>query len=138
MEPTSVAEMISAGSKIAGFLFDKWSGQKAESDVSAYVSEHYDTIRGLVSDNCMRLLKRLEDGQNRSAQELLPTVYSNFRDFEYEEIERLRSEFDYRLFFLALAGLITRPTREFYITTVGAEFVRQARERKDYFKALFD
>jgi len=138
MDPVTVAAMIKAGSDIALTIFEKWSGQTGDQKTRAFVAQHYDLLRGLVSDNCMRILKRMEDGQNRSVGELLRVLYPSAEQLGTAENERLRSEFEYRLYFLTLAGLMIRPTREFYITEVGKYFVTQARERKDYFRVLFD
>ncbi len=136
MEPAIVAAMISAGVKIGTWLFDKWTGQPSQRETIEYVTTHYNTLRALVTNNCMRILRRLEDGQNRSASALLEVLYPGLEQMGPEEAERLRSEFDYRLFFLALSGLITRPLREFYITPTGVEFVRQAREKRDFMEVL--
>src|SRR5438067_1727454 len=110
MNPTVVAAMISSGTKIAVSIFEKWSGMSSNQKTREFLVEHYDTLRGLASDNCMRVLKRLEDGQNRSTEQLLKLLYPDFASFNEGERARLQSEFDYRIFFLALAGVVTRPT----------------------------
>jgi hypothetical protein len=138
MDAAIVAGMITAGAKVGTWLFDKWPGQKIGDRTEKFISEHYDTLRGLSSDNCMRLLKRMEDGQNRSVEELFSHLYPDHESLNAKDRGRLRSEFEYRLFFMSLAGLLTRPTREFYITEAGKAFVTSARQRRDYFKVLFD
>jgi hypothetical protein len=137
MDSVVVAAMITAGTKIGQSLLEKWTGKNAEKNTVDHVSAYYDTLHGLMSDNCMRVLKRLEDGQNRSVVELMKVIYPSFEELHHEEQRRLQSEFDYRLFFMSLSGLIIRPTREFYITATGAEFIRQAREKHQYMTVLF-
>jgi hypothetical protein len=136
MDAVVVSSMITAGAKIGTWLFDKWSGQPSDKEAQSFIDEHYDVLRGLTSDNCMRLLKRMEDGQNRSVDDLLAHLYPG-NALVSAEYGRLRSEFEYRLFFMSLAGLVIRPTREFYVTEVGKAFLNKARERRDYFKVLF-
>jgi hypothetical protein len=138
MDATIVAAMISSGTQIATTLFDKWSGTTADTKIKAYADANYNTLRGLISDNCMRILKRLEDGQNRTRKQLRESLYPDLAtSAAYSDVERLDSEFEYRLFFLTIIGVITRPTREYYITEVGKAFVSRAREKKDYFEVLF-
>ena len=138
MEPMIVAAMISAGGKIVTSLFERWSGKTISQKTQDVLTQHYDTLKGLASDNCMRLMKRLEDGQNRSVDQLIIHLYPDYGGFSDAEKQRLRSEFEYRLFFLTLSGLVTRPTREYYITELGKAFVNEARSRRDYFNVLFD
>lgn len=136
MEPAIVAAMITTGAKVGTWLFDKWTGQKAGKEVEGYVNSHYDTIRALLTNNSVRLLRRLEDGQNHRPAELISVLYPAMGQLKREQKDQLQSEFDYRLFYLALGGLITRPTREYFITPVGVEFLRQAREKRDFMEAL--
>ena len=138
MDPAVIAAMISAGTKVGMSLFDRWSGRTDDQKARAFVEKHFDAFRKLTSDNCMRLLKHMEDGQNRTVAELIVHLYPEFKKFPVEEREHLRSEFEYRLFFMSLAGLITRPTRVFYITEAGKAFVNEARKRWEYSKVLFD
>lgn len=86
----------------------------------------------------MLLLKRMEDGQNHSIDELLGHLYPEYPKARHAERRRLRAEFEYRLFFMWLLGLLTRPIRQVYITEAGKAFVSLARERGQYSKVLFD
>lgn len=138
MDAAVVAAMITAGTKISTSLFEKWSGQSEDQKTRDFVEQHYNSLKGLLSDNCVRLLKRMEDGQNRTASDLITHLYPEQAKNFSAELERLQSEFEYRLFFMSLAGVIIRPTREYCITEVGKAFLNSARERKDYFKVLFD
>ena len=136
MDATVIAAMISAGTQVGVSLFDKWSGRTDDQKARKYAKKHYDVLRGLTSDNCMRLLKRLEDGQNHSIDELLAHLYGEYPEARHAEQKRLRAEFEYRLFFMWLLGLLTRPIRQVYITEAGKAFVSLARERREDSKVL--
>jgi len=138
MDATVIAAMISAGTNIGMSLFGKWSGRTDDQEARRYARKHYRVLRGLTSDNCMRLLKRMEDGQNHSVDELLAHLYPEYPTTLRAEQKRLRAEFEYRLFFMWLLGLLTRPIRQVYITEAGKAFVSLARERREYSKILFD
>ena len=138
MDAAVIAAMISAGTKVGMSLFEKWSGQTDDQKARRYARKHYDVLRGLTSDNCMLLLKRMEDGQNHSIDELLGHLYPEYPKARHAERRRLRAEFEYRLFFMWLLGLLTRPIRQVYITEAGKAFVSLARERGQYSKVLFD
>jgi hypothetical protein len=75
MDATIVSAMIAAGTTIGTNIFEKWSG-RTEPKTQTFVDAHYNTLRGLVSDNCMKVLKRLEDGQNRSTGQLIVSKFS--------------------------------------------------------------
>ena len=131
MEPTVLAALIVAGSKLTVSVFERWSGHTSDSKTSDFVSKHYEPYRQLCSDNCMRLLKRMEDGQNHSFVDLLDLLYPKLDSGQSD----LLHEFEYRLGFLALAGLIVQQSvqRVAYISKAGKAFVTLARERGDYF-----
>lgn len=129
--------MITAGSTTATWLFDKWSPAPPDQKVRDFVSKHYDVLRGLISNSCMKILRRLENGQNHSESELIVEVYPEYETMSRVEYDRLREEFKYRLYFMDLTGVIVRPTSEYYITGLGRAFINLARERKDYYDVLF-
>ena len=135
MEPTIIAALISAAASIGTSIFQKWSGSRTPLDLQTdkYVGQYYDEFRALLSDHCVRILKRMEDGQNHDAGELLGTIYTD----QINDERKVNSEFEYRLRYMEILGLITKPTSEYYITPIGMSFLRKAREKRDYFRVLF-
>jgi hypothetical protein len=135
MEPAVIAALITAAANIGKSIFEKWSGFKTPIDKQTddYMERHYDSFRALLSDHCVLLLKRMEDGQNHDTGELMNVVYPNPISDEL----KFSREFEYRLRFMEVIGLITQPTSEYYITPVGVSFLRRAREKRDYFRVLF-
>lgn len=134
MDPAVTAALIGAAASIGTSIFEKWSGRKSvDEKTDRYVEEHYDEFRALLSDHCVRILKRMEDGQNHDSGELLRAIYPDPTTDE----RKVGSEFEYRLRYMEIIGLITKPTSEYYITPIGMSFLRRARERRDYFRVLF-
>jgi hypothetical protein len=135
MEPTVLAALIAAGSKLTVSVFERWSGHTSDSKISPFVSEHYETYRQLCSDKCMRLLRRMEDGQYHSFVDLLGELYPKL---DSGQSDLLHHEFEYRLMFLALAGLIVQSEQKgaYYLTKAGKAFVTLARQRMDYFNVF--
>jgi hypothetical protein len=140
MDATIVAAMISAGAKIAPWIYDKWSGAPrtpADEKIEGFVAENYDNLRALLTDHCVKVLKGMEDGQNHTLDELREYVYPNLNFQSYDDAGRFTKEFEYRLRYLQMVGVITQPTSEYYITKVGMTFLHTARIRRDYFRVLF-
>lgn len=136
MEPAVVAAMISAFGSLGVKVFEKWGNaprSREDDRVDESVAEHYDTLRACLSDHCVAVLKRLEDGQNRSAMELVRVIYPSLTDVTRE----FETEFDYRLRYMESLGVITRPTTEYFITPLGISFLGHARGRRDYYRVLF-
>jgi hypothetical protein len=140
VDPQIVAAMVSSIATLGTSVFEKWGRRpRAQIDtrVEERVDEHYDTLRALLTDHCVRVLKRMEDGQNHAPIELLRTIYLEVKEMGYEDVRRLEHEFEYRLRFLEVLGVVTRPTSEYFITTLGMTFLQKARDRRDYFEVLF-
>lgn len=139
MEAPILAAMITAGANLASTMFQKWSRKPAaeETAVQNFVGAHYDTLRALLSDHCVLILKKMEDGQNHDLAELRSWLYPDLALPSYEEQVLFEKEFEYRLRFMEAVGVITKPTSEYYITDVGMSFVQQARRNRDFFRVLF-
>ncbi len=136
MEPAIIASMINAFATIGTRVFEKWSNRprSPEDDkIDERLEEYYDTLRACLTDHCVAVLKRLEDGQNRTAGELVGTIYPRLENTTRE----LETEFDYRLRYMESLGVVTRPTTEYFITPLGVSFLQKARGRKDFFRVLF-
>lgn len=136
MEPAIVASMINAFATIGTRVFEKWGNRpRSQEDerIDERLEEHYDTLRACLTDHCVAVLKRLEDGQNRTASDLVGTVYPKLENLTRE----FETEFDYRLRYMESLGVITRPTTEYFITPVGVSFLQKARSHRDYFRVLF-
>lgn len=138
MDAAIVVAMIVAFKELTISLIDKFAGVTSKEKLRSFAEQHYETLKDVCSENCMRILKQMEAGQLRRSEELLKQVYPEWTHFGACEQKRLLCEFEYRLLFLALAGLIKGPTKEYRITDLGKTFVTLARQRKDYFSILCD
>ena|SRR5215213_4641847 len=139
LDPQIIAAMVSGIATLGGSIFEKWSGRTTRTDerLDEKLEDHYDTLRALLTDHCVLILRKLEDGQNRETGQIVPFVYPTLTFDNYEERVRFEKEFDYRLRFMAMIGVVTRPTSEYYITPLGMSFLRKAREKRDYYGVLF-
>jgi len=141
MDPTIIASIISTAADVGIAIFEKWTSPESDAKKikkkTAFMKKHYNELRGMLSKNCMRVLKKMEDGQSRRVEELIVQVYSDFKGFGNEEKQRLKGEFEYRLNYMEQMGVIVKPKREYFITELGILFINVAREKKDYPEILF-
>jgi hypothetical protein len=137
MDPQIIAAMIGGVATVGSSIFEKWRGKsdtREDAGLDEKLDEHYDTLRALLTDHCVAILKRLENGQNHSPQQIIPFVYSQIQFPSHVEERYFETEFEYRLQYLTTVGVLTRPTSEYYITPLGMAFLRKAREKRDYYE----
>ena len=139
MDPTVIAAIISAAASMGTSIFERWSGKatKVDERLDQLVKGQYEKLRRFLTDPCVKILKRAEDGQNHDMSELRDLVYPNLTFSTVQQEMILDEEFSYRLRYLQLIGALTQAGNDYYITRIGMAFLREARERKDYFKILF-
>jgi hypothetical protein len=139
MDPTVIAAIITAIASLGTSFSERFVGGSRQVDEKIFqiVKEHYDELRQHLTDPCVQILKKAEDGQNHNLEVLREAVYPNQAFSSYQDERIFNSEFDYRLRYLQLVGVLAQVGGDYFITHTGMAFLRQAREKRDYFKILF-
>jgi hypothetical protein len=138
MEPTIIAAIISAGVKLASTFIEKWSSTKTsdakQQKVDKWVKNNYEELKGSITGNCVKLLLAVEYGESFRVDDFRKILHPQLTLNELEIVFDL--EFQYRLEYLTLIGLLNKGMREYTISRLGASFLREARQRKDYIEIL--
>jgi len=141
MDPTIVAEIIKTAGKAATRMIQKWDGQpcnnSAQRRVDKVIKENYDKMRTNLTNKNVKILISAECGKNFQSKELREKIFPNLNFGSNLLKEQFDKEFEYRLSHLTTIGLLAKANGEYYITRLGASFIREARERKDYYELLF-
>jgi hypothetical protein len=131
--------VTAAGSVLAKCLevFTGAPDPKSQDQVREVMGETYDTLRGLMTDGCVKVLRRLESGSLLYPQMIRESLYPNI-EMPTEAMTFLDKEFGYRLEYLRQCGVLNQVAgREYGITRLGLAFLEEARRRKDYYQVLF-
>ncbi len=145
IEPMITAVLTKAAGDLLSKVIDRWwpSGVKkeeisADQDASSIMSKPgvYDALRRGLTDNCVHVLKFLEDGENRSVHQIREHLHPNLK-FSAKAIREFDGEFYYRLEYLLNLGLLARAGSEYAMSRLGWAFVQEARSKKDYYKVFF-
>lgn len=117
-DPTVISAMISAIAPIGTSVFEKWGGASTQQvhQVDEKLVGAYDTLRAVLQNNSVRILRKLEDGQNRASSQLMDVISPNLARDKYDLRTALLHEIEFRLQVKETVGVITRPTSEYYIT----------------------
>lgn len=140
MQAPIVAALITLGTNIAPTLFQKWSNAPktpAEVQGEEFVKQKYDDFRTLLENRSVRILVKLEDGQNRNLRQIRQLVLPDHAFRSREEEDQFDDEFAFRLKYLESTGMLTNPGGEYFITNAGMAFLAEARKRKDYYAEFF-
>jgi hypothetical protein len=136
LDPTLAAALVTASGGIIANLVERlpWGGKKDPDEGPARVTigKVYDKLRVQLTDNCAKVLLALEDGENKAPGQLVGQIVPR------PHSKKLVADFEYRLRFLCLLGLLTPVGgSEYAITKLGKAFLASARDRKDYSAVVF-
>src|SRR6266511_3617426 len=131
-DPTVIAAIITGAANIGKSIFERWSGASKNVDkrLDQFVEGEYDKLRRYLTDPSVSILKKAEDGQNHVLRDLRNFAYPNLSFSSPQEESQYDKQFDYRLRFLQLVGVLTQAVGDYYITPIGMAFLREARKRK--------
>jgi pimeloyl-ACP methyl ester carboxylesterase len=110
-------------------------GIKSLDDIQKYYAQKpydYNKLQSVITPHSMQVIHTLEDGQPRHSREIWEKVFG--KEHQGREME----EFEYRLMYLAVNGLIERNSQDghaqqiYQITPLGKAFVDEARRRGHY------
>ena len=134
VDPVIVAETISAASKTAPKILERFNRDAGDNDakVRNIVSENYDTLKNLVTPPCVKLLRFGEDGTCHDLSHYRTHLYPEITFSDHVETNRFDHEFEYRLRYLVAIGFFTHAMGEYYITRLGAAFLATARDERDF------
>lgn len=134
MDPaTIVAAIITAASKAAPSIFDRlMDNRSSDAKIQKFVSKKYSDLKNLVTPPCVKLLKFAEDGTYHDLQQFRAQLYPNMTFRDRTEEDAFDHEFEYRLRYLVATGFFTVAPGEYYITYLGAAFLAEARNKRDF------
>lgn len=139
MDPVVISSIINAVASVGKSLFEGWSksSKKEDEKLDKIVKDNYEKLRIHMSDPCVRILRESEDRQNHDLRQLREAAYPG-TEFSSSKDELLfNKEFDYRLKYLQIAGVLSQAGTDYFITPLGMAFLREARIKKNYFDILF-
>jgi hypothetical protein len=139
MDPVIISSIITAAASIGTSIFEGWSKstKKEDEKLDKIITENYEKLRSHITDPCTRILKRSEDRQNHVLSDLRDAAYPEIKFSAYTDEKQYNEQFKYRLNYLQLVGVMFQAGGDYFITPLGMAFMREARNRKDYFDVLF-
>jgi hypothetical protein len=140
MDSTIIAAVVTAAGALLEKAVELFAGnrdKKRQAPAEQVIQDTYDTLRGNLTDGCVKALKLLESGSllypGMIRQKFYPTL-----QLPAEPLQTLDHEFRYRLEYLRLNGVVTLVAGgEYGITRLGLAFLEEARRRRDYYDLLF-
>lgn len=133
MDPVIIAAIITAASKAVPSIFDKFmDNRSSDAKIQKLVSKKYSDLKNLVTPPCVKLLKFAEDGTYQDLKQFRDHLYPNMTFRDRTEEDALDHEFEYRLRYLVATGFFTTAPSEYYITRLGAAFLAEARNQRDF------
>jgi hypothetical protein len=135
MDPLIIASLIKAASDTAPSIFDRVFGGVSSSDtkIKKFVVKKYPDLKNYVSPPCVKLLKFAEDGTYHSVDQFRTHLYPDMMFKDRTEEDAFDHEFAYRLRYLVATGFFHyAEVNEYYITHLGAEFLSEARKKRDF------
>jgi hypothetical protein len=144
LETLIIPILAKASGKMLDKVIDRWwpskesTAKSVDKDAVAVLAKEdvYRALRGGLTDNCVRILKLLEDGENRRVAQIREYLHPNLK-VGAKNIQVFDAEFRYRLEYMLTIGLLARAGSEFAISRLGQAFIQRARSQKDYNKVLF-
>jgi hypothetical protein len=137
MDPVVIAAIITAASKAAPSIFDRFTGPRSkDAKIQKVISEKYADLKNLVTPPCVKLLKYAEDGTYHDVKQFRIHLYPGLTFEERIKEEAFDHEFEYRLRYLVATGFFTHATGEYYISRLGAAFLAEARTARDFREIL--
>lgn len=140
MEPTIIAAVVSAAGSLLGKVIELYAGNRdtrTQEQAASVIQKTYETLKGNLTDGCVRVLKLLESGSLLYSWMIRERFYPTLQ-LPQEHLQELDSEFRYRLEYLRLNGVVTLVAgSEYGITRLGLAFLVEARRRRDYYGELF-
>ena len=141
LAPEIIASIVTAAGEFVTRLFGDYSANRSDQDVSKradkIIAESYEDLRRVLTDNSVRVLRCVMNGQNWRVSKLRVAVHQNFQP-EHSSVTLFDDEFQYRLKYLASLGLLFEVAggREYAITPLGMAFAQTAQKQKDYFQVF--
>ena len=134
MEAVIIAAIITAASKAVPTIFERVLGGTSSSDakIQSFVSKKYADLKNFVTPPCVQLLKFAEDGTYHDVKQFRTHLYPNVTFKERTEEDSFDDEFQYRLRYLVATGFFTNAMGEYYISRLGAAFLAEARNRREF------
>lgn len=96
----------------------------------AVIDKVYPMLEGALSGGAVKTLVVLSSQYNLSREQIFDELYPEIKPDSNHD--RLLAEFEYRLRYLILLGLVTPVGSEYAITNLGLEFLRKAQDRPKY------
>jgi hypothetical protein len=134
MDPVIIAAIITAASKAAPSIFQRVVGATSSggAKIQKFVATKYSDLKNVVSPPCVKLLKYAEDGTYHDVRQFRTHLYPNVTFRDRTEEDAFDHEFEYRLRYLVATGFFTNALGEYYITHLGAAFLAEARNKRDF------
>jgi hypothetical protein len=105
---------------------------RSDAKIQEFVSKKYSDLKNSVTPPCVKLLKFAEDGNYHDVKQFRTHLYPNMTFKDRTEEDAFDHEFEYRLRYLVATGFFTFATGEYYITRLGAAFLAEARNIRDF------
>ena len=93
--------------------------------IQKLISKRYSDLKNFVTPPCVSLLKFAEDGTYHDVKQYRTHLYPNLSFKDRTEEDAFDHEFEYRLRYLVATGFFTYATGEYYISGLGAAFLRK-------------
>jgi hypothetical protein len=133
MDPVVTAAIITAAFKAVPSIFDRFMGTPGtDAKIQKLISKSYSDLKNLVTPPSVSLLKFAEDGTYHDVKQFRTHLYPNLTFKDRTEEDAFDHEFEYRLRYLVATGFFTNASGEFYISRLGAAFLAQARNNRDF------
>jgi hypothetical protein len=119
-----------AGGAVAAGLLQRLLKTRDESvsDESSKVAKlTYDSLERVLTGGCVRALVVLSSQYNLAAEQVFDELYPALK--QSADHSQLVHEFEYRLRFLSLLGVVNTVSSEFAITNLGLSFLREAQNK---------
>jgi hypothetical protein len=141
VEPTIIAAVVTAAGTLVGkvleLLANNHRDPKAKDLAASVIQKTYETLKGNMTDGCVKVLKLLESGSLSYPHQIRQRLYPNLH-MPPEHLTEFDHEFRYRLEYLRLNGVVALVAGgEYGITRLGSEFLEEARRRRDYYGVMF-
>jgi hypothetical protein len=142
MDLSGLAEIAKAAGQLLPALSLPWRGEPSTDPTQQQIynlsNEKYEKLRFAVNDENMRLLLHLESCSNCNPRNLFHEVHRDYYpSLSDRDKEFVLKEFQWRLEYLSTIGMISSVTGgQYAISHLGKNFVRRAREARDYYEVM--
>jgi len=139
MDPIITSSLIGAATSLFKTLIQTWGKDKAsdktQAKVEKWADKRFEDFEQALTVNCVKILSFLEYSSGLRLPEARAKLHPELM-LPTNEMHLFDLEFEYRLEYLRLLGILNKGLREYRLTRLGAAFLAEARKRGKFKEAL--